>query len=55
MRMSRGGALARVLRENLPEKDVTLRIFEGEIGTHREPSWRAQFPLAIEAMFTPKE
>lgn len=47
--------LDKMLREAASESEVTLKIFDGEIATHREPSWRAQFPLAIEHMLSTKK
>ena len=45
-------ALAKAIREQNREIQLTLRRFEGEERFHNEKSWRAQFPVAIESLFS---
>lgn len=45
-------ALAKSIRAKNRDVQLTLRLFEGEERFHNEKSWRAQFPVAIESLFT---
>jgi predicted alpha/beta superfamily hydrolase len=53
--VKRAEKLAKAIRAANPKGELALKVFEGETGYHQEKSWRVQFPVAIEHMFSTDE
>jgi hypothetical protein len=53
--VKRAEKLAKAIHAANPKGELALKVFEGETGYHQEKSWRVQFPVAIEHMFSTDE